>query len=148
MTSQRTNNHTMSNAPINPEENAAEWLSTNWPNMKKMDMSWTAEKYDYPQYVRDYIEQNWIKESDDNGGTYVKPPLKKMDNSKADKLEQEKSFGRDVQKSGWYQAMEQHNKEATDVMAKEGMDAAVKYMFTDRKTGRQLSYGEMRMLYG
>jgi hypothetical protein len=33
-------------------------------------------------------------------------------------------------------------------MEKEGMDAAVKYMFTDQETGGQLSYGAMRMRYG
>ena len=121
----------------NPEENGAEWLYTNWPNMKRMDMNWTAERYDYPAYVRQYIEENWIKESDRNGGTYIKPSL-----------EEEKTFGTSVQNSSLYQGMDEANKEATDVMANEGMKAAVKHMFTDQETGRQLSYSEMRSRYG
>ena len=44
--------------------------------------------------------------------------------------------------------MDELNKKALDVMATGGMDAAVKHMFTDQETGRQLSYGEMRMRYG
>ena len=47
-----------------------------------------------------------------------------------------------------YPVMDDLNKKAMDVMATQGMDAAVKHMFTDQDTGRQLSYGEMRMRYG
>jgi hypothetical protein len=126
----------MSNT-VNPEENGANWLYTNWPNMKKMDMNWTAERYDYPQYVRQYIEDNWTKVSDKNGGTYQKPAI-----------EEEKTFGTDVQNSSLYEGMDNANKLAADVMANEGMDAAVKHMFTDQDTGRQLSYSEMRSRYG
>ena len=126
----------MSYTPINPEENGSEWLSSNWPNMKRMDMNWTAERYDYPHFVRRYIEENWIKESDINGGTYVKPEL------------EEKTFGISIQNSNLYQGMDKANKEAVDVMANEGMEAAVKYMFTDQETSRQLSYSEMRSRFG
>ncbi len=121
----------------NPEENGAQWLYTKWPNMKKMDMNWTAERYDYPQYVRQYIKENWIKVSDENGGTYQKPVI-----------EEEKTFGTDVQNSTFYQGMDNTNKLAADVMANEGMEAAVKHMFTDQDTGRQLSYSEMRSRFG
>ena len=44
--------------------------------------------------------------------------------------------------------MDDVNKKGLDVMATEGMEAAVKHMFTDQETGRTLSYGEMRMRYG
>jgi hypothetical protein len=44
--------------------------------------------------------------------------------------------------------MDELNKKAMDVMTTQGMDAVVKHMFTDQDTGRQLSYGEMRMSYG
>ena len=121
----------------NPEENGAQWLYTKWPNMKKMDMNWTAERYDYPPYVRQYIKDNWIKVSDENGGTYQKPAI-----------EEEKTFGTGVQNSTFYQGMDNTNKLATDVMANEGMEAAVKHMFTDQDTGRQLSYSEMRSRFG
>ena len=44
--------------------------------------------------------------------------------------------------------MDKDNKKALNVMKTEGIDGAVKHMFTDQKTGRQLSYSEMRMRYG
>ena len=44
--------------------------------------------------------------------------------------------------------MDDNNKKALDVFAEKGADAAVSYMFTHPESGRQLSYGEMRMLYG
>jgi hypothetical protein len=45
-------------------------------------------------------------------------------------------------------AMDEPNKKALGVMVNEGMDAAVKHMFTDQESGRQLSYAEMRSRYG
>lgn len=61
---------------LNPQDATTEgekWLQNNWPNMRRMDMDWTAARYDYPSYVCEYIKQNWVKVSDHNGGTYQKP---------------------------------------------------------------------------
>ena len=44
--------------------------------------------------------------------------------------------------------MDEINKNALKIMQNEGTEAAVNYMFTDQESGRQLSYGEMRMRYG
>ena len=44
--------------------------------------------------------------------------------------------------------MDERNKKAYKVLATKGEAAAVKHMFTDDKTGRQLSYSEMRSRYG
>ena len=44
--------------------------------------------------------------------------------------------------------MDDNNKKALEVMATQGTDAAIKHMFKHPETGRQLSYGEMRMFYG
>lgn len=57
--------------PIDYKE-AVAWMNNNFPNCKKLDVNWTMERYDYPDYVRDWIKQTWNKESNDNGGTYVK----------------------------------------------------------------------------
>jgi len=46
-----------------------------------------------------------------------------------------------------YKNMDDLNKKAATVMKEEGMDAAVKNMFTGEK-GQQLSYAEMRAKYG
>ncbi len=46
------------------------WMKQNWPNARAVDHDWTMEKYDYPQYVREWIKKNWIKVNDNNGGTY------------------------------------------------------------------------------
>jgi hypothetical protein len=53
-----------------------------------------------------------------------------------------------VCKTPHYEAMNNTNKRALKVMVEEGVDAAVKHMFTDQKTGRALSYAEMRLCYG
>ena len=47
-----------------------------------------------------------------------------------------------------YEQMDESNKKAADVMASQGMKAAIKYMFTDQKTGGQMSYAEMRSRFG
>jgi len=52
------------------DELAKEWLQTNWPNMQTCDVDWTMKRYDYPDYVCEYIKNNWIKISDSGGGTY------------------------------------------------------------------------------
>ena len=70
------------------------------------------------------------------------------DNKKTESQEQSKSFANSVKESPLYQAMDDNNKKALNVMATEGADAAIKYMFTDQETGRQLSYSEMRSRYG
>ena len=43
--------------------------------------------------------------------------------------------------------MDELNKKAATVMKNEGMEAAVKHMFTG-ENGKQLSYAEMRERYG
>ena len=55
------------------EEGGEAWLKTNWPNARKVDYNWTMERYDYPDFVRNYIKTHWVKVSDDNGGTYAEP---------------------------------------------------------------------------
>ena len=57
-------------------------------------------------------------------------------------------FAKKYKKTPMGKNMDEPNKKALDVMATEGMEAAVKHMFTDQESGRQLSYGEMRMRYG
>ena len=47
-----------------------QWLLSRFPNCKALDEIWTFERYDYPENVRQWIRDNWIKVSDDNGGTY------------------------------------------------------------------------------
>jgi hypothetical protein len=46
-----------------------------------------------------------------------------------------------------YKNMDDLNKKAATVMKEEGMEAAVKHMFTG-ENGKQLSYAEMRARYG
>lgn len=52
------------------DELAKEWLQSKWPNMHACDVDWTMKRYDYPDYVCEYIKNNWIKISDSGGGTY------------------------------------------------------------------------------
>ena len=103
-----------------------------------------------------------MKVSDEGGGTYHKPtyyrtfppPLPKKETINETKDEKEnppkegQAFAQDFQQTKAYSNMDDTNKKAVDVMATEGMEAAVKHMFTDEKSGRQLSYAEMRMRFG
>ena len=57
----------------NKMNNGKEWLQMNWPNARKVDHDWTMERYDYPPFVRQYIKENWITVSNENGGTYAEP---------------------------------------------------------------------------
>jgi hypothetical protein len=128
---------------MNPQSN--EWLLEYWPKVRFVDKNGTMERYDYPQEVRDWIETNWIKINDDNGGTWSEP---KYHMEKKKKQECGKKFAEDYKKTGLHNGMDELNKKALDVMATEGMDSAIKHMFTDQETGNQLSYGAMRTRYG
>jgi len=49
---------------------AKKWLQDNHPTMRRMDMTWTAARYDFPEYVKEYIRDNWTRIDERNGGTY------------------------------------------------------------------------------
>ena len=51
----------------------AKWLGERWPYVRLLDHDWTMERYDYPDFVRQYIKDNWVEVSSNNGGTYAKP---------------------------------------------------------------------------
>lgn len=44
--------------------------------------------------------------------------------------------------------MDEKNKEATEILIKEGSKKFVEHVFTDKENGSKLSYAEMRMIYG
>lgn len=145
------------------------WMQENWPNCRALDHDWTMERYDYPLEVRNWIKDNWIKVNDENGGTYHEPeyhkkrtqkhkppptqlpqqPPQPVENPEEEKKEDNgQAFAQAYKKTPFYDIMDDANKKGLDVMATKGMEAAVNHMFTDQKTGRTLSYGEMRMRYG
>ena len=64
------------------------------------------------------------------------------------RLQRSKAFARTIKESNFYENMDSNNKQALNVWAEQGEKAAIAHMFTDQETGRQLSYGEMRMRYG
>ena len=37
------------------EEGGEAWLKTHWPNVRKVDYNWAMERFDYPDFVRNYI---------------------------------------------------------------------------------------------
>jgi len=130
------------------DESAKAWLSTNWPNMRACDINYTM-KNDYPDLVCEYIKTHWVKINDKNDGTYHEPEYYKQ-HSKAKEpiLKEGQTFAKNYQKTRFAKMMDEPNKKALDVMANDGTDAAVKHMFTDQESGRQLSYAEMRGRYG
>lgn len=146
-----------------------EWLQNNWPKLRALDHNWTMERYDFPQYVRDGIASNWIKVNNENGGTWEEPEynrskLQSLDTAVDDsdtvndalqkiintavKDDNGRSFAKVWKDIGFSEGMDDANKKGLDIMENEGMDAAVKYMFTDQESGRQLSYSEMRTRHG
>ena len=136
---------------VNPQN----WLKLNWPNCKALDHDWTMERYDYPQEVRDWIKENWVKVSDNNGGTYHEPQYHKnkggsQPNQKSDESTKnfEKNCAKTYQKTVFGKGMDKANKKALNIMATQGSEAAIAHMFTHPENGRALSYGEMRMFYG
>lgn len=47
-----------------------------------------------------------------------------------------------------YNKMDNLNKDASDIMATGNIEKAIEHMFKDEKTGKQLTYAEMRSRYG
>lgn len=142
-----------------------QWMKKRLPNCRVLDEYWTFARYDFPENVRQWIRENWVKVSDEGGGTYHEPsyyrefppPLPKKEKPKENPEEKEdkenplkegQAFAQEYKKTQFYDDMDDANKKATDVMAEQGMEAAVKHMFTDQNTGRTLSYAEMRSRYG
>ena len=139
--------------------NGAEWLKSNFPNCTKLDHDWTMERYDFPDYVRKHIEENWYKISDENGGTYCKTIHSKVKQSKisyglTNKIPLEHDTGLKYAKdfktnySEAYNSMDKNNKHIMDVMESDGTSAAISEMFKHPDSGRTLSYAEMRSFYG
>jgi len=60
----------------------------------------------------------------------------------------ETEFAKSIKSSTYYTAMDDDNKAALNVMASQGVDKSIKFMFTDQTSGHQLSYSEMRSKYG
>jgi len=154
MNQEKMNQEKMNQEKMNQEKMTwKEWLQENWPNVKALDHDWTMERYDYPQYVRDGIAANWVKVNDENGGTWHANYHKEMGAGGAHRGAgaggAHRGAGAGAHRASRLRVgMDDANKKALDVMQNEGMEAAVKHMFTDQESGRQLSYGEMRMRYG
>ena len=146
---------------------AKEWLQSKWPNMRGCDVDWTMKRYDYPDYVCEYIKNNWIKKNDNNGGTYHEPEYHKEQlvtktvgkyDTGIEKPEELTEILRDMvqadddgkemakiyQQTGFAKAMDDNNKEALKVAAEEGMGAAAKHMM--KQAGGD--YARMRSMFG
>ena len=67
---------------------------------------------------------------------------------KEDAPKEGQAFAQSYKETPFYEGMDDANKKAVNVMAEEGMEAAINHMFTDEKSGRTLSYAEMRSRYG
>ena len=147
--------------------NRPTWLQTRLPNARALDVNWTMERYDFPDDVRKYIFENWIKVSEVNGGTFCEPEYYKNlppnhkyktsqiqneqeEEKEEEEKEEETNFFQNFKDNNpsIYNQMDDNNKNVLDIGAKEGPQAMYKEMFKHPETGRELSYGEMRMYYG
>ena len=65
---------TKSNHENSKEDISIEWMNNNMPNAERVDFSeYSMSKWNFPSYVKEYIQQNWRKINDINGGEYQKP---------------------------------------------------------------------------
>ena len=51
------------------------WFKKRFPRCYLVDKDFTFEKYDFPDFVKSYITKNWVKISEDGGGTYCEPKM-------------------------------------------------------------------------
>jgi len=111
-----------------------EWINARIPNAKRVDFSdYSMSKYEFPQNVKEYIQQTWTRINDINGGEYQKPDDPSTTNSKT-------VYG------GLH--MDENNQKALGVLLTKGSEEAIKYMMTHPETGHSISYAESRMMYG
>ncbi len=111
-----------------------EWINARIPNAKRVDFSdYSMSKYEFPQNVKEYIQQTWTRINDINGGEYQKPddPSTKTSNTVYGGLH-----------------MDENNQKALGVLLTKGSEEAIKYMMMHPETGHSISYAESRMLYG
>ena len=158
------------------DELAKEWLKTKFSNIHNCYVKKTIKRYNwhavsncnkylYPDYVYEYIKNNWVKKNDNNGGTYHEPGYdkkcfeeecrKKQNKNKPqtvpeiirNKIKKEptgKAHAKLYQQTVFAEAMDDNNKEALKVAAEEGFDAAAKYMMSSAGG----DYARMRSMYG
>jgi hypothetical protein len=76
--------YTTHNMSVNLEYNKFHtWFHQRFPRCYLVDKNFTFLKYNFPDYVQSYIINNWVKISDDGGGTFCEPTMykKKYPNS-------------------------------------------------------------------
>ena len=98
--------------------------------------------------VKPIVEDNVQTSKETTNLEVFKEPISIKSSVKTAKVAIDPNEKTDSNKYPLYNQMDDANKKAMDVWEKDGMEAAVKHMFTDQKTGRPLTYAEMRSLYG
>ena len=73
-----------SNKSKNKIEDGVLWLKKHEPNARVVDHDGTMVRVGYPSFVRQYIKKNWIKVTDQNGGTYAEPNYYKENKTNLD----------------------------------------------------------------
>ena len=134
---------------------SANWIKVNnenggtWeePEYNRSKLQSVDNAVDYSDTVDDSDTVDNAVDYSDTVDTAVNDALQKIINT-AVKDDNGRSFAKVWKDIGFSEGMDDANKKGLDIMESEGMDAAVKYMFTDQKSGQQLSYSGMRMRYG
>ena len=134
-------------------DNVCEYIKNNWIKISDSGGGTYQQKYDYKKCLdkthilwRTENQKKMQKELDEEENKPQTVP--EIIRNKIKEDPSGKAAAKLYQQTGFAKAMDEPNKKALDVMANEGTDAAIKYMFTDQESGRQLSYAEMRSRYG
>lgn len=117
--------------------------ATNWMHGNMVFSEYIDEKTveTYPKYVQDYIKEYWNTECRCDTKMYYRPVLKAPILKRCTCTDIIKPF---IDKNN----MDEANHKIMQRFENESIESGIKSMFEDEKTGKKLTYSEMRDRYG
>jgi len=116
---------------------AYEWMFRNLPSCKKIDILSAKGEYKFPDYVIDWIIDTWIKENNDNGGTYCNESWNYELFSKANRYINYE----------WSPSFENHKKKEIKTLENAEVLNKYKFMTIDQEKENDLSMTDIMIKY-
>jgi hypothetical protein len=116
--------------------------ATNWMHDNMIFSEYIDEKTveTFPIYVQDYIKEYWNTECKGDAKLYYPPELKAPILKRCTCSELLPQINKNN--------MDEANRKIMERFENESIEAGIKSMFEDEKTGEKLTYSEMRDRYG